>query len=99
MVLVLDNLNTDGIKSLYASYPPEQARALVERLEIHYTPEHGNRLDIAEIELSALGGNASTGGCPTLPPCVTRCAPGSSIGTIGRSPSIGSSPLEMLASS
>ena len=102
VVLVLDNLNTHGIESLYASYPPEQAQALAERLEIHYTPKHGNWFNISEIELSALGGQCLDqwiGGCPTLPPCVIRCASGSSIGTIGRSPSISSSPLEMLASS
>ena len=39
VVLVLDNLNTHGIESLYASYPPEQARAQAERLEIHYTAQ------------------------------------------------------------
>ncbi|MDE6593505.1 MAG: transposase [Oscillospiraceae bacterium] len=41
--------------SLYATFPPEHARMLAERLEIHYTPKHGSWLDIAEIELSALG--------------------------------------------
>ena len=66
VVLVLDNLNTHGIKSLYASYPPEQARALAERLEIHYTPKHGNRLNIAEIELSARGGQCLNRWMPDL---------------------------------
>lgn len=55
VVLVMDNLNTHGIASLYATFPPQYARNLVERLEIHYTPKHGSWLDIAEIELSALG--------------------------------------------
>lgn len=55
VVLVMDNLNTHNTASLYAAFPPEHARALAERLEIHYTPKHGSRLDIAEIELSALG--------------------------------------------
>lgn len=41
--------------SLYATFPPQNARNLAERLEIHYTPKHGSWLDIAEIELSALG--------------------------------------------
>lgn len=66
VVLVLDNLNTHGIESLYASYPPEQARALAERLEIHYTPKHGNWFNIAEIELSALGGQCLNRGMPDL---------------------------------
>ena len=56
VVLVMDNLNTHGIESLYATYPPAEARALAERLEIHYTPKHGSWLNIAEIELSALCG-------------------------------------------
>ncbi len=40
---------------LVHSSPPQHARELAERLEIHYTPKHGSWLDIAEIELSALG--------------------------------------------
>ena len=52
--LVCDNLNTHGMGSLYEAFPPEQARRLASRLEIHSTPKHGSWLNIAEIELSAL---------------------------------------------
>jgi hypothetical protein len=52
--LVCDNLNTHGLGSLYEAFPPEQARALATRLEMHHTPKHGSWLNIAEIELSAL---------------------------------------------
>ena len=52
--LVMDNLNTHGIASLYAAFPPEKAFALAQRLEIHYTPKHGSWLNIAEIELSVM---------------------------------------------
>lgn len=52
--LVMDNLNTHDIASLYATFPPQEARRLAQRLEIHYTPKHGSWLNIAEIELSAL---------------------------------------------
>jgi len=52
--LVCDNLNTHGLGSLYEAFPPEQARALAVRLELHHTPKHGSWLNIAEIELSAL---------------------------------------------
>lgn len=52
--LVMDNLNTHSISSLYEAFPAEQARRLAERLEIHYTPKHGSWLNMAEIELSAL---------------------------------------------
>lgn len=54
IILVCDNLNTHNCSSFYEAYPPETARKLCERLEIHYTPKHGSWLDIAEIELSAL---------------------------------------------
>ncbi len=52
--LVMDNLNTHSISSLYEAFPPEIARSLAKRLEIHYTPKHGSWLNIAEIELSAM---------------------------------------------
>ena len=54
VVLVMDNLNTHGIASLYEAFEPEDAFALAQRLEIHHTPKHGSWLNIAEIELSAL---------------------------------------------
>jgi len=52
--LVLDNLNTHCLASLYETFEPQEARRLAERLEIHYTPKHGSWLNMAEIELSAL---------------------------------------------
>ncbi|MDD4700452.1 MAG: IS630 family transposase [Oscillospiraceae bacterium] len=55
VVLVMDNLNTHNISSLYEAFEPQEAFALSQRLEIHHTPKHGSWLDIAEIELSALG--------------------------------------------
>ena len=51
VALVMDNLNTHSIASLYQAFEPEKAN----RLEIHYTPKHGSWLNIAEIKLSALG--------------------------------------------
>ncbi len=54
LVLVMDNLNTHTPASLYEAFPPEEARGLAQRLEIHYTPKHGSWLDMAEIELSVL---------------------------------------------
>ena len=52
VVLVWDNLNTHTPTSWYKAFPPAEARRLLDRLEIHYTPKHGSWLDIAEIELS-----------------------------------------------
>ena len=52
--LVMDNLNTHSVTSLYETFKPEEARRLAQRIEIHHTPKHGSWLNIAEIELSAL---------------------------------------------
>ena len=52
--LVMDQLNTHAIASLYVAFPPEQARALASKLEIHHTPKHGSWLNIAECYLSVL---------------------------------------------
>jgi len=54
VVLVMDNLNTHSTASFYETFPPEDARRLAERIEIHYTPKHGSWLNMAEIELSVL---------------------------------------------
>ena len=54
IVLVQDNLNTHKLASLYEAFPPEEARRLIEKLEVHYTPKHGSWLNRAEIELSVL---------------------------------------------
>jgi hypothetical protein len=54
VVLVMDNLNTHTIGSLYEAFEPAKAFALAHRLEIHHTPKHGSWLNIAEIELAAL---------------------------------------------
>lgn len=54
VVLVMDNLNTHGIASLYEAFAPDIALALAARLEIHYTPKHGSWLNMAETELSVL---------------------------------------------
>ena len=55
VVLVMDNLNTHTLSSLYEAFPAVEAFSLAKRLELHYTPKHGSWLNIAEIELSALG--------------------------------------------
>lgn len=52
--VVLDNLNTHKIASLYEVFPADQARAMARKLEFHYTPKHGSWLNIAEIELAVL---------------------------------------------
>jgi hypothetical protein len=55
LVLIMDQLNTHSPASLYEAFPPEEAKRLAQRIEIHHTPKHGAWLNMAEIELSALG--------------------------------------------
>lgn len=52
--VVLDNLNTHKMGSLYEAFPPEEARAIASKIELHFTPKHGSWLNIAEIELAVL---------------------------------------------
>ncbi len=54
IIVVLDNLNTHVGAAFYIAFEPQEARRLVERFELHYTPKHGSWLNMAEIELSAL---------------------------------------------
>jgi hypothetical protein len=54
IVVVLDNLNTHVGAAFYLAFEPQEARRLVQRFELHYTPKHGSWLNMAEIELSAL---------------------------------------------
>jgi len=54
IVLVMDNLNTHKFAALYAAFVPSEARRIINKLEIHYTPKHGSWLNMAEIELSVL---------------------------------------------
>lgn len=55
IVLVMDNLNTHKLASLYEAFEPERARRIAERFEVHHTPKHGSWLNVAEVELSVLG--------------------------------------------
>lgn len=54
VVLVTDNLNTHTMWSLYQTYEPEEARRILDKIEWHFTPEHGSWLNMAELELSVL---------------------------------------------
>lgn len=54
VVLIMDNLNTHSGASLYEAFDAEEAKRILDKLEIHYTPKHGSWLNMAEIELSHL---------------------------------------------
>jgi len=50
----MDGPNTHSLASLYEAFAPDEARRLVERFEIHYTPKHGSWLNMAEIEIGVM---------------------------------------------
>jgi hypothetical protein len=54
ITLVMDNLNTHRMSSLYEAFEPTEARRLIEKIEVVHTPKHGSWLDMAECELSVL---------------------------------------------
>ena len=54
--LVQDNLNTHDGASLYEAFPPEEARRLLDKIELHYTPKHGSWVNMAETEIGIMNG-------------------------------------------
>jgi DDE superfamily endonuclease len=54
VTLVMDNLNTHRMSCLYEAFPPEEARRIIEKIEVVHTPKHGSWLNMAECELSVL---------------------------------------------
>jgi hypothetical protein len=52
--IVLDNLNTHTPAALYEAFAPAEARRILKKLELHYTPVHGSWLNMAELEFSML---------------------------------------------
>jgi len=66
IILVMDNLNTHTIGSLYKTFPAEEARQIRDKLEIHYTPKHGSWLNMAEIEINVLVNHGLSKRVPTV---------------------------------
>jgi hypothetical protein len=54
ITLVMDNLNTHRLSCLYEAFTPEEARRIIEKIEVVHTPKHGSWLNMAECELSVL---------------------------------------------
>jgi hypothetical protein len=61
VIVVCDNLNTHTIGAFYEVFEPARVRALVSRIEFHFTPKHGSWLNIAENELSCLTSQCVSG--------------------------------------
>ena len=85
IVLVMDNLNTHTLASLYEAFEPEQARRIAERFEVHHTPKHGSWLNVAEIELSVLARQCLDRRIASVEELLRELSRGRRSGTTGRS--------------
>jgi hypothetical protein len=74
VVLVTDNLNIHGVWSLYEVFEPKEAKRITDKLEWHYTPEHGSWLNMAELELSVLGRQCLDRRIPDVETLTRECA-------------------------
>jgi DDE superfamily endonuclease len=52
--VVLDNLSTHSAAALYQTFPADEARRVLRRLEFHYVPKHASWLNMVEIEIGVL---------------------------------------------
>ena len=52
--IVADNLNTHKIKSFFETFSNDEAQRILNKIEFHYTPEHGSWLNAAEIEINVM---------------------------------------------
>jgi|GEM_PF-608125 len=96
--VVMDNLNTHTLGSLYEAFPPEEARRIAEKLELHYTPKHGSWLNVAEIELRVLTVQCLNRRIPIQPLSVAKFTPGKLKEMLQALTLTGSSPLRTHAS-
>ncbi len=54
ITIIMDNLGSHTPGALYEVFTPSEAKRILDRFEIVYTPKHGSWLNIAEIELNVL---------------------------------------------
>jgi transposase len=52
--VVMDNLSTHTASAIYQTFPADEARRILRRLEFHYTPRHASWLNIVEIEIGVI---------------------------------------------
>ena len=64
--LILDNLNTHDESAFYENLPADEARALADRFEFHFTPKSASWLNMIEIEFSALSRQCLNRRIPTI---------------------------------
>jgi hypothetical protein len=90
--VVLDNLSTHTPAALYQSFPPEEARRILRRLEFHYVPKHASWLNMVEIEIGVLKGQCLARRIPDRATLVAEIATWESLRTRAVRASDGSSP-------
>ena len=49
-----ENLHTHDGASLYEAFPPAEARRILDKIAVHYTPKHGSWLNMAETEINIM---------------------------------------------
>jgi hypothetical protein len=74
IIVVLDNLNTHRLSSLYTTFPREEAHRIARRLELRFTPKHGSWLNMAELELAVLARQCLTRRLPDRATLATEVA-------------------------
>jgi hypothetical protein len=52
--VVMDNLNPHTPAALYEAFTPAEARRILRKLDLRYTPKHGSWLNMAEMEFAVL---------------------------------------------
>ena len=52
--VVLDNLSTHREAALYRTFPAEEARRILRRIEFHFVPKHASWLNMVEIEIGVM---------------------------------------------
>lgn len=53
-MLMMDNLDTHTLASLYEAFTLEKAKVLWDRFEFVHTPKYGSWLNMAELEINIL---------------------------------------------
>ena len=85
IILVMDNLNTHSVGSLYEAFEPAEAKRLADKLDIHHTPKHGSWLNMAEIEIGVLSRQALSDYVATKEDMMARVAAWQADRNAGRS--------------
>ncbi|MDQ3654936.1 MAG: transposase [Chloroflexota bacterium] len=74
LIVVLDNLNTHRLSSLYTTFPAPEAHRIACKLELRFTPKHGSWLNMAELDLSVRGRQCLDRRLPDRPTLATEVA-------------------------